>query len=222
MAPDRFGVWSPHRDSNSIRAFKAALNMRSEPWHWYEDKQMASWWVIDGTQTSLGSLNSALAEHKKSGPIQALILAPSWNNIEDPVWSFFKTPLNTAVLFAWIDRCIQQHLPQAVLAGQHLRLKRWPNLTRYNSAIDNPADGVHLALACARMLESSTTYEEIAVIAQNRALLDKLLADARQAGILHISKEAIAAPQAANASPPPPPAKTDAWSLVKRLLSKFT
>ena len=232
MAIDRFGVWSPHRDSNSVRSFKAALSFRPEPWQWYENKEQASWWVIDGTLTTLSSLSDALLQQKKSGPVEAMILAPTWNLIEDPVWTFFKVPLNIKLLYGWIDRCLQRDFPAtaasastaptASLLGRQLRLKRWPNLPHY-TAHGNPADAVSLTLACAKLLEDWTRYEEAAAITSNTVLFNTILADAQLHGILEIS-----APEPVQTSAPAPsnpitasPEKTNAWSLVKRLLKKF-
>jgi hypothetical protein len=237
MAMDRFGVWSPHRDSNSVRSLKAALSFRPEPWQWYDDRQQASWWVIDGTLTTLSSLSDALLQQKKNGPVEAMLLAPSWSHIEDPVWTFFKIPLNIKLVYGWIDLRLQQDFPAAaerappagerapvaILAGRQLKLKRWPNLPHY-TAHGNPADAVSITLACAKLLEDWTSYEEAAGIASNTALFSVILADAQIHGILEISapepvKKSIQPP-----SPPPTrsPEKTDAWSLVKRLLRKLT
>ena len=234
MAIDRFGVWSPHRDSNSVRSLKAALSFRPEPWQWYEDRQQASWWVIDGTLTTLSSLTDALLEQRKQGPVEAMLLAPSWSHIEDPVWTFFKSPLNIKLLYGWIDLRLAQDFPAvaerpaaaapvAVLTGRQLKLKRWPNLPHY-TAHGNPADAVSITLACAKLLEDWTSYEEAAAIAGNTALFSTILADAQIHGILQINEpEPIKAPAPPVSSPAPrSPEKTDAWSLVKRLLKKFT
>jgi hypothetical protein len=223
MTPERFGVWSPHRDSNSVRAFKAALSLRSEPWQWHEDMKRASWWVIDGTQTTLDSLTSDLQTQKKNGVIHTVVLAPSWNHIEDPVWVFFKVPLNIKLVYGWIDRSLLQRLPPSPLAGQQLRLKRWPNLTRYNANCA-PADSMHLTIACARLLEHWASYEEMLAIAKNPLLFDRMLADARQEGILDTSAPAPVSEHSPASGTPETktPEKTNAWSLVKRLLSKFT
>lgn len=235
MAMDRFGVWSPHRDSNSVRSFKAALSFRPEPWQWYDNKEEASWWVIDGTLTTMSSLTCALFEQKKQGPVQAMLLAPTWNHIEDPVWTFFKAPLNIKLLYGWIDLRLQQDFPAApaatpaipapaaILAGRQLKLKRWPNLPHY-TAHGNPADAVSLTLACAKLLENWTAYEEAAAIANNTVLFSTILADAKIHGILEISE-----PEPVKKSIQPPrnptiksPEKANAWSLVKRLLNKFS
>lgn len=240
MTMDRFGVWSPHRDSNSVRALKAALSFRPEPWQWHDDRERASWWVIDGTLTSLSSLTDALVQQKKNGPVEAMMLSPSWSNIEDPVWTYFKIPLNIKVLYAWIDLRIQQDFPAAasrinaaapvaILTGHQLRLRRWPNLPHY-TAHGNPADAVSIALACAKLLEDWNSYEEASAIAGNVALFNTILADAKIHGILEISEpehDKTPAQITAPAQPPSHPAtrtpeKTDAWSLVKRLLKKLT
>jgi hypothetical protein len=239
MVMDRFGVWSPHRDSNSVRSFKAALSLRPEAWRWYDNKEQASWWVIDGTLTTLGSLTDAILLQKKEGPIEAVVLAPTWNLIEDPIWTFFKAPLNVKLLYGWIDRCLQRDFPAApaasvapapavALTGRQLKLKRWPNLPHY-TAHSSQADAVSLTLACARLLENWTRYEDASATAGNAALFDTVLVDAQSHGILEIrAPEAVSEPEPARTSTPAPspaltanPDKTDAWSLVKRLLKKF-
>lgn len=234
MAIDRFGVWSPHRDSSSVRSFKAALSLRPEPWQWYENKEQATWWVIDGTLTTLGNLTDAFLQQKKFGPIEAVVLAPTWNLIEDPIWTFFKSPLSVKLLYTWIDHCLERDFPDAaapapapappaaILAGRQIKLKRWPNLPHY-TAHGNQADAVSLTLACAKLLEHWVSYEEISAFSGNPALFDQLLADAKSHGILEINEPAPAkTPIPVVASKPTPsPEKTDAWSLVKRLLKKF-
>lgn len=238
MAMDRFGVWSPHRDSNSVRSFKAALSLRPEAWRWYDNQEQASWWVIDGTLTTLGSLTDAILLQKKQGPIEAIVLAPTWNLIEDPVWTFFKAPLNAKLLYGWIDRCLQRDFPAApavsvapapvvpavALKGRKLKLKRWPNLPHY-TAHGSQADAVSMTLACARLLESWTRYEDASAIASNTDLFDTVLADAQSHGILEISDPEPEPARPSTPAPSPPPStspdKTDAWSLVKRLLKKF-
>lgn len=233
MAIDRFGVWSPHRDSNSVRSFKAALSLRPEPWQWYENKEQATWWVIDGTLTTLSSLTDAFLQQKKYGPIEAILLAPTWNMIEDPVWTFFKAPLSIKLLYTWIDHCLERDFPGMVipartppasaLSGLQLKLKRWPNLPHY-TVHGNQTDAVSMTLACAKLLENWVSYEEISAFSGNAALFDKILADAKSHGILEISKPEPAQPSAQppSKSPTKSPEKTDAWSLVKRLLKKFT
>lgn len=227
MTQDRFGVWSPHRDSNSVRSFKAALSLRPEPWQWHEDKERASWWVVDGTLITLSGLGDALSQQRKRGPVETLVLAPTWNYIEDPVWTFFKTPLSIKLLYAWIDHCLQRDFPalntvaskpSTILRGRKIKLRRWPNLPHY-TAHSNQADAVSMTLACAKLLENWVSYEEISAFSGNTALFEQILADAEHHGILEIS-----APEAPPPPPPspPPPAKTDAWSLVKRLLQKFS
>jgi hypothetical protein len=234
MAIHRFGVWSPHRDSNSVRSFKAALSFRPEPWKWYENKEKASWWVIDGTLITLSGLSDALLQQKKYGPIEALVLAPTWNYIEDPVWTFFKTPLNVKLLYGWIDRCLQRDFPAAatastapaaILLKRRIRLKRWPNLPYY-TASSSQADAVSMTLACAKLLENWVRYEEAAAIAENTVLFNTILIDAQRHGILEISEPEPEPARASALAPSTPmtanPEKTDAWSLVKRLLKKFT
>ena len=151
--------------------------------------------------------------------------------------------MNVKLLYGWIDRCLQRDFPAApaapvapapaaALTGRLLKLKRWPNLPHY-TAHGSQADAVSLTLACARLLENWTHYEDALAIASNTALFDTVLADAQSHAILEIREPEPASEPASEPEPdmistpapsPPIPAnpdKTDAWSLVKRLLKKF-
>lgn len=232
MPMDRFGVWSPHRNSNSVRSFKAALGFRSEPWKWYDEEHLASWWVIDGTlvtPTSLNSLTDALAQQRKQRTVEAVLLVPSGDPTEDPAWTSFKTPLNVKLLYGWMAQRLEQSDPAAgrppvspaVLTGRQLKLSRWPNLAHY-TAYGDPADAVSVTVACSKLLEGWTSYEEAAALASNTALFNAILADAQSQGILQINETASAPVQPAIFTPPKTSETSDAWSLVRRLLKKFT
>ena len=223
MPYNRFGIWSPHRNSSSVRAFKAAISLRPENWQWYDDMHQAAWWILDGTQVTPSGLTDALHQQKMNAPIQGAILAPSWIQVEDPAWTFFKIPVNVKLIYGWIDRCLQQQEPPPVWTGQQFKLSRWPNLTHYSDK-NSATDGVYLALVCARLLEDWTRYEEALAIVRHAPLLDRLLTGTLRDGI---AQSQPAAP--AGMSPPPlvrsptdRPEKRDAWSLVKRLISKFS
>jgi hypothetical protein len=82
-------------------------------------------------------------------------------------------------------------------------------------------------VACARLLKEPVDYAEAQALVQDTALLDTLLKDALHDGILELTR-----PHAATADSPMPtaaatvaansPEDRGAWSLVRRLIRKFT
>ena len=76
MPKEALGVWSPHRDSKSVLAFKSMLGMRAERWLWLNEPDQASWWVVDGTRDNLSELTVNLYREKAQGPVRGVLLAP--------------------------------------------------------------------------------------------------------------------------------------------------
>lgn len=217
MLKERFGVWSPHRESSSVLAFKAVLSLRSERWVWCNDRQQASWWIIDGALGASQDWTSDLREQKDGSKTHGALLARDWISVGDPVWTFLKLPLQVSIVYRWLDACLLQYPePQLALSGQRFKLKRWPNMSRYSSA-GNLAGGMNLTLACASLLKDWVTYEEAVAIANDKAALDMLLSDAQRDGIL----EAASPVSASTGKKPSKVEDTKAWSLVRRLINKF-
>lgn len=270
MPKEALGVWSPHRDSKSVLAFKSMLGMRAERWLWLNEPDQASWWVVDGTRDNLSELTVNLHREKAQGPVRGVLLAPDWSAVKDPVWVFFKVPLQVNQVYRWIDACCPQPSApvsaEALFAEQHIQLLRWPNMTRYN-ANATVAQGIELTVACARLLSAPMTYEEVRSLLPteaNRTQLDVVLKDALQNGMLGLTPihQPAAAPTRAPTPAPaiaptpvpaspavgttttarapaavappvsrpavPSPSATSrteergAWSLIKRLILKFT
>lgn len=240
------------------------LGMRAERWLWLNEPEHASWWVVDGTRDNLSELTVNLHREKAQGPVRGVLLAPDWSAVKDPVWVFFKVPLQVNQVYRWIDACCPPSSApvsaEALFAGQQLRLLRWPNMTRYN-ANATVAQGIELTVACARLLSGPMTYEEVRSLLPseiNRTQLDAVLRDALQNGMLGLTPlqpqaaapatptlaptfapaaasaapaftgtpAAFAAPSMpASVAPPPAASRTEergAWSLIKRLILKFT
>lgn len=214
---EMFGIWSPHRESSSVLAFKAALNLRSERWVWCNDRQQASWWIIDGALGVSQDWTADLHKEKDGSKTHGALLARDWISVGDPVWTFLKLPLQVSIVYRWLDAGLLQYPePQLALSGQLLKLKRWPNMSRYSSA-GSLAGGMNLTVACASLLKDWVTYEEAVAIADDKAALDMLLSDARRDCILE-----VASPVSASTSKKPSKVEdTKTWSLVKRLINKF-
>lgn len=222
-----FGVWSPHRESTSVLAFKSALGLRPERWVWCDDRQQASWWVVDAALGVSEDWTTDLRKEKEGFRTQGALLARDWAAVGDPVWAFLKLPLQVDIVYRWVDACLLQHPePRLLLSGQRLKLKRWPNMSRYSSA-SNLAGGMNLTVACARLLKDWVTYEEAISIASDKAALDGLLMDAQRDGILEMASPVQATSMGAEAANPTTgenPGKTEdpkTWSLIRRLINKF-
>ncbi|MBH2044807.1 MAG: hypothetical protein I8H87_15115 [Comamonadaceae bacterium] len=223
----RFGVWSPHRESTSVLAFKASLGLRPEQWVWCHDRQQASLWVVDADLGVSEDWTTDLRNEKEGFRTQGALLARDWAAIEDPVWTFLKLPLQVNIVYRWLDVCLLQYPePRLLLSGQRLKLKRWPNMSRYSSAT-SLASGMNLTVACARLLKDWVTYEDAIAIADDKNALDVLLMDAKRDGILEtapttsvVALDAGAADMTTGESPGKAE-DSKIWSLVRRLVNKF-
>lgn len=208
-------------------AFKAALGLRPERWVWCNDRQQASWWVVDATLGVSEDWTTDLRNEKEGFRTQGALLARDWAAVGDPVWTFLKLPLQVNIVYRWLDACLLQHPEhRLLLSGQRLKLKRWPNMSRYSSA-SSLAGGMNLTVACARLLKDWVTYEEAVSIANDKAALDVLLMDAQRDGILEMASPVLAASIGATvekATTGENPSMTEdlkTWSLVRRLINKF-
>lgn len=208
-------------------AFKAALGLRPERWVWCNDRQQASWWVVDAAMGISEDWTTDLRNEKEGLRTQGALLARDWAAVGDPVWTFLKLPLQVNIVYRWLDACLLQHPePRLLLSGQRLKLKRWPNMSRYSSA-SSLAVGMNLTVACASLLKDWVTYENAVSIANDKAALDVLLMDAKRDGILETAPPVPATSmgaEAANSTTGENPGKTEdpkTWSLVRRLINKF-
>jgi len=232
MGSSVFAIWSPHRDSNCVNAFKVLLGLRSEHWVWCNDAHDASWWVVDGMRSDCHQITAALhLEHLASPSLRAAMLAPDWSVVKDPIWTFFKVPLQANQVFNWIDasRPKRPRLP-ASLAGIRFKLLRWPNMARYARLV-SMSESMKLTLACSRLLKDWASYEEVLGMVTVPSALDVVLRDAHEAGLLEqavietatpssLGLNWLTMPQAVAAESANAP-DYGPWSLVKRLLQKF-
>ncbi|KAB2842406.1 MAG: hypothetical protein F9K47_09175 [Burkholderiales bacterium] len=216
----RFGVWSPHRDSPAVVAFKAILNLRGEPWRWCELADDASWWVVDGTRESPDVFSDILSAAQTDRRVYAALLARKWTPITDVRWTFLKIPLSNRIVETWIDSGLRQLVPAAVYSGRELKLKQWPNLARYRKS-NNSADGIRLAMVCSQLLRGWLGYETAKAQAGSDEDFELMLHDAQVQGILELRRNS-AAPKASEAPARDPQEKAGGWALVRRLLKKFT
>jgi hypothetical protein len=221
----RLGIWSPHRDSHSVLALKAALGLRPERWQWCDRPEEASFWIVDAQYPVLAELTEQLKQAKQQDPVFAALLATEWSVLRDPVWTFLKVPLQVKVVYQWIDGCLQKNSAHATVLeppwlGQQLKLKRWPNMSQY--AGDTPASGMQITAVCAKLLADWVRYEDLSHDVSDLALLDQLLRDAHQRGILEFTRVSSASQKTASSSISSSSLEHEGkWSLIKRLIRKF-
>ena len=242
-------VWTPTRESASTLAFMSTLRLHSRAWQWVDAPEQARWWVVDaGAHEDLG----ALAAHYDRLPEKPRVafLAAQLNQLPRPSWTFFKPPVKSGLVFNWVRphegrsgaavpgkstlrAAVSTPAAAPVAAGEAppwrqgvLRLRRWPNMSRYGNTLE-------LTVACSRLLAAPASYAQLLQWSVPAPLLDRLRADAHEAGLLQLEAVApdaaaaassVAMPQASAAAAEPAAAggERSRWDLVKRLLGKFT
>lgn len=216
MAKQRFGIWSPHRDSDCVTAYMALMKLRAERWVWCERPAQASWWVVDGTRADLDAVTRDLKLQQANHDTLGAYLANDWLSVPDPAWTFFKTPLQNQQVFRWIDAALPKLAQRAATwHGCRFRLRRWPNLAKYASHTDI-GDRLKMTMACANLLEDWVSYEALIPRFRDTDLLHSILDDADTDSILEIAEPSFYLP-------PPPPAErsTGGWNIFKSLLRRF-
>lgn len=227
MPRHRLGIWSPHRDSHSVLALKAALSLRAERWQWCERPEEASFWIVDAQSPQFSELTAQLKHVQSQHAVFAAVLAAEWSVLRDPVWTFLKVPLQVKVVYQWIDTCLQKN-PQTALTwtGQQLKLKRWPNVSKYTGT--QAVTSVQITALCGRLLTDWVSYEDLCRDLAEVGVLDQLLADAQARGILEYATAHPTPPQppsthpmSASAAEAATAAPDGAWGLIKRLIRKL-
>lgn len=226
MRKYRFSIWSPHRDSTSVMAFKSLLSLHTSLWKWQTEAESARWWVVDGTCDDLHLHSQALQREKKMGLVYGALLGKEWSAVENPMWTFFKVPLQANQILQWVDGRASVGIPISTsFAGQRVRLKRWPNISNYGRSAST-AERIRIAETCGRLLMQWVSYEELMGNASDPATMELLLHDAMGHGILSVESNrhsaALLCPQSAKQQPLAPPRdQRSGWSLVRRLIQKF-
>lgn len=135
-------VWSPHRDSSAVKVWKSWVSMRSSDiWSWCDSVEEADWVLVDATHGVCPKLTDMLLHTANK---KGIALSPSFTDLPDTIWMFFRTPLQPVLLNQWLDHVIHgKHSPVSVsnewitkhiasdAANLFLRLNRWVNLTQY-------------------------------------------------------------------------------------------
>lgn len=206
-------IWSPTRESASTLAFMATLRLHSPAWEWADTPHQARWWLVDATSGQVDSSTlAALATHYDglTEKPRVAFLAAQLGQLPRPSWTFFKPPVKSGLIFNWVRPPAaavavvaaaaaaaaaeaSTAVPRAAAAAAlppwrqgQLRLRRWPNISRYGNRLE-------LTVACSRLLSAPASYEQVLQWSVPAELLDRLLADALRDGLLHIEGEAAPA-----------------------------
>lgn len=191
---DRYALWSPHRESESVQAFRSLLRLRSENWRWVEEPAAASWLVIDAGHRFDARWTALLNEGGRQR--QGIVLARSWAELPSPRWTYFKLPLAPKRLFSWIDQVIGADSASWLTSlgrgdeaaacewdGSRLRLTRWPNLSAYG------AQALQLLAVTQLMLSDTVDYEFLLTQIGDAALLNRFLDEMRAQRILIVDRQ---------------------------------
>jgi hypothetical protein len=195
MAPSalqQYGIWSPHRDSPCVQAYKALLMFRAEEWTWVELPEQARWIVIDASREVEDRIHRLTSTRPRQH--YGIALAKSWSELPHKHWVFFKLPLTPKSFFPWIDQILgtsgnappdNPEMPGSAAANSHaqwsgklLKLRRWPNLTAY------PGMPPGMMMACRQMLTTGAIYEQLQQLVRHSPVLDRILDDALHQGNL--------------------------------------
>lgn len=248
--PNRYALWSPHRDSREVILWKSLLSFRGEPWHWVNESEAARWFIVDVVRGVAPDLTAAI---ERDGQLHGIALARNWIDLPAPCWTFFRVPLQHDSVTRWLDQLVGR-APGATLpaddasserwSGQALRLHRWPDVNRYGNA------SVELAVACGRLLRGWTPYPLLVHGLRDTQALHRLLHDAQLRGWLDsvpAELQTQAGPSApvdlsalpvlnervdivpglprppAPAAPPPAPQASESrrWGLLRRLWQRY-
>lgn len=215
-------MWSPHRDSRLVQVFKAALSARPESWVWCDDPHHASWWIVDGTLPDCFELKKF--EHIATYKV---MLASSITHHHNPSWTFFKVPLNTALLFRWIDSCLSRKESAEPPVNRMMKLTRWPNISSYSKGL-SPTACMQLTMACSRLLENWMDLDSAQQLVGHPDRLERLLKDAENAGILVTRERPLETIKVSPMTSTTPDADQEDQEfnrpigLLKRMMRKFT
>jgi hypothetical protein len=93
-------------------------------------------------------------------------------------------------------------------------------MSHYTS--NNPAISIQITATCGKLLTDWVRYEDLCLEVSDASLLNALLVDAQNRGILESAQEKAHPDMQASPVPAPAPASTEgAWSLIKSLIRKF-
>jgi len=212
-APGKFALWSPHRESREVIAFRALLDVRSEPWHWVEHAEEAQWIVVEATR----GISADWTRRVQSGAQVGIALAPRWSDVPDPAWRYLPLPLHPSTAIRWIetqlsfpsDRVSDAGPAPVRWEGQQLKLSSWPNLARYGEA------SMSLTIACGQMLRGPVRFESLRVPERDRPALNQLLQDAFAQGRL-ITLAGGSSGKAATVEP-----AGTRWNLLQRIARRM-
>ena len=196
-----------------------------EDWVWHNKPEFATWWIIDGARDDVATITEALLRERARNPTHGALLAEEWGFVKNPAWTFFKTPLKPQLVYNWVEATQQRMAPAAMpFIGRKFKLRRWPNMSRYSDGL-SMAQSIGLTSVCAQALKGWVSHAELlaAVGPGHSAVIESLLRDALQDEILEQAvAEEPSESSVASATSTTPTSDTKRWSLIRRLIEKFS
>lgn len=184
MAKTYQRIWSPHRESRSVKAWASLLSLREETWIWKRDqsRHKATWWVLDGDIPLDARL---LQEQQQRDGLRCILLAAQSPHMPNSNWTWVSTPLQANRVNQWLDAEVAKHiatqqpLPEWDKMALHLTHK--PDISPYGA-------NMALVVACSRMQQAWLTYSALIHLGLSPAVLERFLADAYRSGALEVQR----------------------------------
>lgn len=185
-----YHIWSNNADTNTIRAFRSLVGVRLPDWEWTENAEAANLWCLDlSAEKNMEQLTARYYACSQPAP-KVIFLSHEFAAAPIPEWVYFRSPVNTGVLIAWLrangfSTETSGHSDNAgtSTAGSRgsqwknrpFRLKMWPNTTDYS-------DDTAVVFACGAMLRDWHTHETALQLGMDETMLNRILDDAEKAG----------------------------------------
>lgn len=197
-----FRVHSPHRTSLHVIALKGLLMLRKgEQWSWVSDQIDSDVWILDAVKASPEALTD-LVQSYESCLHKPLVVFLTDGKLTSPhsAWLSIRAPVHVTKLFQLLDRGLVDHargeaatsasataggqtlehqlvFDRSLLESRAIKLKQWPNVTRYGHELK-------YVQACAFLLQEYRQYEALEQLDLTSEELDRLLRDAHDQGFL--------------------------------------
>lgn len=229
-------VHSPHRTSLHVIALKGLLMLRKqEQWSWVPSQVSADVWVLDALKSSDAELNHWVQEYQSctSKPV-VVYLTDGKKEVPHDAWLSIRAPVHVTKFFRLLDDQLSPHtsidvcntqttkhewvFDRALLEARRVKLKQWPNITRYGHELK-------YVQACAFLLASDRGYAELKQLNLTDAELTQLLGDAHKQNFLMVQPpldEPVQTRQASsNVIPFQPPSRLSASVELKGFFRKM-
>lgn len=181
-------VWVHDPDSATSKQFLSALMQKNSGWEITGMPDEANLWCIEH---NIANYDWAINLFNQMGIYKprVIVLAEHFITTPNKRWVFFKTPINTRILNAWLqvnfhhktDNNTVSALPSELQTG-YFKFQFWPNMSLY-------PDNTTVVIVCSMLLHDWRTRDELLAQDISASLLDRIITDAyNEHNLLHRNK----------------------------------